>query len=203
MLEYAHIIVKNMTSKELFFQQIRKYYPITEAAESAWGALLRAKTYGKGEYLINEGQIPGKVSFICQGLAYQSYFPDEGEMIIKYFFPENRIAASVIATMTRTPSRFSIVAMEETVVLEYDFAEFRKLVEQHNDLALFYINYLEKHWVIEKEPLEIAFRTDTATKRYEDFLLSHKHIIPRLKKYHIASYLGITATQLSRIISGK
>ncbi|KAA0992111.1 Crp/Fnr family transcriptional regulator [Dyadobacter aurulentus] len=190
-------------SKELFFQQIRRYYPVSQAAESAWGALLRAKTYEKGGYLIKEGQIPDKVSFICKGLAYQSYFPDDGEMIIKYFFPENRLAASVIATMTRMPSRFSIVAMEETAVLEYDFAEFKKLVERHSDLALFYINYLERHWVIEKEPLEISFRTDTATKRYKDFLLSHGHIIPRLKKYHIASYLGITATQLSRITSEK
>ncbi len=190
-------------SKELFFQQIRKYYPITEAAAAAWSALLRTKTYAKGEYLVNEGQIPSKVSFICQGLAYQSFLPDDGEMIIKYFFPENRLAASISATMTRTPSRFSIVAIEDTLVLEYDFFEFRKLVEQHSDLALFYINYLEKHWVIEKEPLESAFRTDTAAKRYQDFLISHQQIIPRLKKYHIASYLGITATQLSRIISGK
>ena len=190
-------------SKELFFQQIRRYYPVSQAAESAWGPLLRAKTYEKGEYLIKEGQIPHKVSFICKGLAYQSYFPDDGEMIIKYFFSENRLAASVIATMTRTPSRFAIMAIEETAVLEYDFAAFKKLVEQHNDLALFYINYLERHWVIEKEPLEISFRTDTASKRYQDFLLSHRHIIPHLKKYHIASYLGITATQLSRITSEK
>jgi len=190
-------------SREIFFQQIRQYYPITEATESAWSALLRQKTYAKGEYLVKEGQVPGKVSFICRGLAYQSYFPDEGEMIIKYFFPENRLAASVTATMTRTPSRFSIVAIEETTVLEYDFARFRALVEQHNDLALFYISYLEKHWVIEKEPLEIAFRTDTAATRYRDFLLSHQHIIHRLKKYHIASYLGITPTQLSRIVSRK
>jgi len=190
-------------SKEFFFQQIRKYHPISGEAEAAWDALLHRRMYAKGDYLIKEGQVPNKVSFICKGLAYQSYFPDEGEMIIKYFFPENRLAASIVATMTQTPSRFSIVAVEETVVLEYDFASFRKLVERHNDLALFYINYLERHWVIEKEPLEISFRTDTAAKRYEEFLTSYQHIIPRLKKYHIASYLGITATQLSRIIAGK
>lgn len=190
-------------SKEVFFQRMRGYSAISEAAESAWGALLRTRTYDKGEYLIQEGQVPRKVSFICRGLAYQSFFPDDGEMIIKYFFPENRLAASVTATMTQTPSRFSIIAIEETVVLEYDFEAFRKLVEQHHDLALFYIHYLEKHWVVEKEPLEIAFRTDTAARRYQDFLLSHRDIIPRLKKYHIASYLGITATQLSRITSGK
>lgn len=190
-------------SNTQFFQQVRRYYPITVASEQAWTGLLKEKMYRKGELLVREGQVPRKFAFICRGLAYQSHFPQEGEMIIKYFFPENRLAASVTATMTGTPSEFSITAIEDTLVLEYDFSAFRKLVDTHQDIALFYINYLEKHWVVEKEPLEIAFRSDTATTRYQQFLLSHGHILPRLKKYHIASYLGITPTQLSRIINGK
>ncbi|MBO9152269.1 Crp/Fnr family transcriptional regulator [Chitinophaga sp. GCM10012297] len=190
-------------SKTQFFQQIRRYYPVTEASGQAWADLLKEKTYRRGELLVMEGQVPRKFAFICQGLAYQSYLPPEGEMIIKYFFPENRLAASVTATMTGTPSKFAITAIEDTTVLEYDFSSFRKLVDTHQDIALFYINYLEKHWVIEKEPLEIAFRSETAATRYQQFLLSHGPILPRLKKYHIASYLGITPTQLSRIISGK
>ena len=190
-------------SKEQFFLQVRNYYPVTDEAEQAWSGLLREKMYRKGELFVAEGQVPRKFAFICKGLAYQSYLPPEGEMIIKYFFPENRLAASVSATMTGTPSSFAITFIEDTVVLEYEFSTFRKLVDSYHDLALFYINYLEKHWVIEKEPLEIAFRTDTAATRYQQFLDTHAHIVPRLKKYHIASYLGITPTQLSRIISDK
>ncbi|MCD2421537.1 Crp/Fnr family transcriptional regulator [Niabella pedocola] len=186
-----------------FFQQVRKYHPITIEAEQAWAELLKEKTYRRGERLVTEGQVPRKFAFICSGLAYQYYLPADGEMIIKYFFPENRLAASVTATMTGTPSQFTIAFIEDAVVLEYDFSAFRKLVDQHQDLALFYIRYLEKHWVIEKEPLEIAFRSDTAAIRYRQFLASHQHLLPRLKKYHIASYLGITPTQLSRIINGK
>jgi CRP-like cAMP-binding protein len=190
-------------SKARFFQQVRNYYPVTAASEQAWADLLKEKKYRKGELLVTEGQVPRKFAFICRGLAYQSYLPPEGEMIIKYFFPENRLAASVTATMTGTPSKFAITAIEDTTVLEYDFSMFRRLVDTHQDIALFYINYLEKHWVVEKEPLEIAFRSDTAAARYQQFLQTHGPILPRLKKYHIASYLGITPTQLSRIISGK
>jgi CRP-like cAMP-binding protein len=190
-------------SNTQFFQQVRRYYPITAASEQAWADLLKEKTYRKGELLVREGQVPRKFSFICRGLTYQSYFPQEGEMIIKYFFPENRLAASVTATMTGAPSQFTITAIEDTLTLEYDFSAFRKLVDTHQDIALFYVNYLERHWVVEKEPLEIAFRSDTAATRYQQFLLSHGHLLPRLKKYHIAAYLGITPTQLSRIINGK
>lgn len=190
-------------SQAQFFQQVRKYYPITEKSEQAWAALLKERTYNKGELLVSEGQVPKKFAFICSGLACQSYFPQDGEMVIKYFFPENRLAASVVATLTSSPSKFIITAIEDTTVLEYDFFEFKKLVDDHQDLALFYINYLEKHWVVEKEPLEIAFRSETAAIRYQQFLASHSPLLPRLKKYHIASYLGITPTQLSRIINNK
>ncbi len=189
-------------NKARFFDLVRSYYPISPESEQAWSDLLKEKTYRKGEQFVTEGEVPRKFAFICRGLAYQSYFPPEGEVIIKYFFPENRFAASVAATMTGTPSQFTIAFIEDTVVLEYDFAAFRKLAETHHDLALFYISYLEKHWILEKEPLEIAFRSDTATTRYQQFLVSHEQLLPRLKKYHIASYLGITPTQLSRIISG-
>jgi CRP-like cAMP-binding protein len=99
-----------------------------------------------------------------------------------------------------TPSAFSIVALEDTKVLSYKFAEFKKLTQQHGDIASFYIHYIERHWIIEKEPLEISFRYDTARKRYTDFLSAHPGLVRRLKKHQIASYLGITPTQLSRLL---
>lgn len=57
--------------------------------------------------------------------------------------------------------------------------------------------------LIEKEPLEISFRYDTASVKYAHFLRSHPALEDRLKQHEIASYLGITPTQLSRIRSQK
>ena len=58
---------------------------------------------------------------------------------------------------------------------------------------------MEKHWIVEKEPDEISFRQDTAKTRYDDFVKKYPHLIKRIKKHHIAAYLGITPTQMSRI----
>jgi hypothetical protein len=60
---------------------------------------------------------------------------------------------------------------------------------------------MERHWIVEKEPLEISFRYDSALKRYNDFLSAYPGLVKRLKKHQIASYLGITPTQLSRLFS--
>lgn len=188
-----------MTVIETFFQTVNTYAAISPEAKTAWCEIIRANNYARGEDFIGIGQVPKKVAFIVKGLFTQSYLAENGDTIIKYFFPEGRIAGSIPATLTRTESLFSISALEPTDVLEYDYHAFKKLVSQYPDIAAFYINYIERHWIIDKEPYEISFRYDTAASRYDDFLRSYPGLINRIKKHHIASYLGITPTQLSRI----
>lgn len=186
-------------STDLFFQKIRTYHNISEQAELAWTELLRLKKYNKNDNFISVGQHPKKAGFIVSGLLSQNYIADDGSVVIKHFFPEQRMAASMSAMLAGRPSVFCITAIEDSTVIEYDFFEFRKLFAPYPDLALFYIAYNDLHWIIEKEPLEIAFRTETAAGRYEDFLQKYPTLVKRLKKHHIASYLGVTPTQLSRI----
>ena len=191
-------------NSDLFFKKVNTYAVLSEAGKKSWQNLLREEFYKKGEYFVELGQISIEVGFVVEGLFSQSYISESGDATIKYFFPEGRFAGSVGAMLAGTPSAFSIVALEDTRVLSYRFSEFKKLTEQHGDIASFYIHYIERHWIIEKEPLEISFRYDSARKRYTDFLSAYPGLVKRLKKHQIASYLGITPTQLSRLlVSGK
>jgi CRP-like cAMP-binding protein len=196
-------IVKETTSdkmdSEIFFQKVNQYSNLSNEAKQEWAGLLKKREFQKGAYFITVGQIPKKVAFVAKGLFSQYFITDSGDTVIKYFFPEGRILGSIPATLTQTESLFAIVALEDSTVFEYDFREFKKLVLKYRDVAEFYINYLERHWVIEKEPLEVAMKNDTAAKQYSNFLKTYPDLVKRLKKHHIASYLGITPTQLSRI----
>ena len=184
-----------------FFEKAGSYARLSKASRASWEGLLRAESYKRGDFFLRFGERPSKVAFIVKGLLAQNYVSRTGDETIKYFFPEGRFAASVGAMLAGRPSAFSLVALEDTRALCYDFHEFRRLVEQHSDIASFYIRYMERHWIVEKEPLEISFRHDTAPARYREFLKSYPELAARLKKHHIASYLGVTPTQLSRILS--
>ncbi|HEX3571233.1 MAG TPA: Crp/Fnr family transcriptional regulator [Acidobacteriaceae bacterium] len=183
-----------------FFTKVSTYAELSEASRKSWQRLLRPESYRKGEHFVELGQIPLKVGFVLRGLFSQNYISESGDATIKYFFPEGRFAASVGAMLAGRPSTFSVVALEDSTLLCYNFVEFKKLVQQHNDIASFYIRYMERHWIVEKEPLEISFRHDTALERYNDFLKTYPGLVKRLKKHQIASYLGITPTQLSRLL---
>jgi CRP-like cAMP-binding protein len=186
-------------SNQIFFRRIRTYSRLSERAENDWADLLEKKHYRKGSDFIAEGQIPRKAAFVLKGLFSQRYTACDGSSVIKYFFPEQRIAASVSAMLLGKPSDFTITALESSVALEYSFAAFKKLVTRHPDIAAFYIKYMEQHWIIEKEPIEISLRNDSAMTRYADFVRKHPELIKRLKQHHIASYLGIEPESLSRL----
>ena len=184
---------------EILFDKIKEYTTLSAEAEADWACLLKSKSYKKGDEFVRLGQIPKKVAYVVKGLFSQSYITESGDTVIKYFFPEGRIAGSIPATLTKTESLFAIEALEDSHVLEYDFHEFKKLVSKHKDIAAFYIGYIEQHWIIEKEPYEISLRHDEAKTRYQELLNKYPNLISRLKKHQIAAFLGITPTQLSRI----
>ncbi len=182
-----------------FWDRISFYSTISEESSAAWNQIIRKQVYKKGELFLSEGQLPKMVAFVSKGLFSQYYCTAEGDTIIKKFFPENHFVASTGALLKKSSSMFTIRALETSTVFEYNFYSFKELTEKYSDLASLYTKYLEQHWVIEKEPLEISFRHDSAKTRYINFLNTYPMLESRLKQHEIASYLGVTPTQLSRI----
>ena len=184
---------------EKFWKGISNYTKLSDESREAWEKGLKRKVYNKNDLFLTEGQVPRMVAFVFEGLFAQSYTSEDGDTIIKRFFPEGYFVASTSALLLKGPSMFTIKALEPSVVLEYNFNDFKQLTEKYSDIAAMYIRYMELHWIIEKEPLEIAFRSDTAKTRYAQFLKDYPTLEPRLKQHEVAAYLGITPTQLSRI----
>jgi len=95
---------------DIFFQKIRTYGNLSSEAENDWANLLKTNSYHKGSDFLRIGQVPKKVAFVLKGLFAQYYIADNGDTVIKYFFPEGRIAGSIPATLTKTESLFTITA---------------------------------------------------------------------------------------------
>ena len=103
----------------------------------AWSNLLRLKKYNKHDNFVTIRQYPKKIGFVVKGLFSQNYINDDGNIVIKYFFPEQRMATSLSAMLANKPSEFFITAIEDTTVLEYDFFEFKKLFTTYPTLHCF------------------------------------------------------------------
>jgi CRP-like cAMP-binding protein len=186
---------------EEMWQRIESYSKLAAESRAALENIMKKRTLRKNEFFITEGQVPRTVAYVEKGLFSQYFTAENGDVVIKRFFPEKYFVASISATLNKSPSLFTIKALEPSVIIEYPFQDFKQLTEKYTDIAGFYIRYMELHWIIEKEPLEISLRYDTAKTRYAQFLKSYPGLEARLKQHEVASYLGVTPTQLSRIRS--
>ena len=182
-----------------FKTTIRNYHPISEESFSLLVSLIHIQTINKSEFLLKEGQISKTLYFICKG-AIIAYFSDEqANTYNKNIFLEHQFAGSTVSALLKIPSQFTLQAIEDTTIISINHEKYKELINQRNDLKDFYIAYLEKNWVVDKEQREISLVMETASVRYLKMLAKHPGIDKRISLQHIASHLGITPTQLSRI----
>jgi len=183
----------------LFKATIGNYHRISDESFSLLASLIELQQVNKNEFLLKEGQVSKTLYFICKG-AVVAYFTDEqANTYHKNIFLEQQFAGSTVSALLKTPSQFTLQAIEDSTIITINHEKYKALINQREDLKNFYIAYLEKNWVIDKEQREISLVMETAGVRYLKMLAKHPGIDKRIPLQHIASHLGITPTQLSRI----
>lgn len=179
--------------------KIESYSSITEKSWSLIESIITFQTVTKNEILVRNGQIAKKIHFVCQG-ALRAYITDcEGNMYTKNIFLETDFAGSTVSYLLNKPSKFTLEALEDTVIISLDYKKYREFIDTNLDLKNFYIAYLENNWVIEKEQREVSLVMENATERYVKLLAKYPKIDQRIQQLYLASHLGVTPTQLSRI----
>tara|TARA_B100000809_G_scaffold178239_1_gene175822 strand:- start:6815 stop:7414 length:600 start_codon:yes stop_codon:yes gene_type:complete len=190
-------------TKENYILELKlKFESYARISNDSWALIESIITFQKlekDETLLRNGQTAKKIYFVCKG-ALRAYATDyDGNIYNKNIFLETDFAGSTVSYLLGVPSNFTLEALEETILINLDYKKYRQFIEQKNDLKNFYIAYLENNWIVEKEQREVSLVMENATQRYLKLLQKHPKIDQRIQKLHIASHLGITPTQLSRI----
>lgn len=116
------------------------------------------------------------------------------------FFTDNTFMIALTAIVTKNTNLINIQALLDSVVLELDYQKFTRLFDEYQILERLVRKIIESEWA-KKETREIRLVIDDATARYMYFREEHPGLETKIPQYHIASYLGITPIQLSRIRS--
>lgn len=192
-----------MSDQDIAFQALRtslsSYAPISDDTWYAFMSVCKYRIIKKQNFLYYIDKVPTSYAFIYQGLVRCFSCDDKGNEYNKTFFDEGKFPGAMTALLTSTPSLLAFETLEDSKIIEIDFAAYRQLMLNNDELKTFQIYYLEKNWLLAKDIREIEIVQDDATARYLRFVKQHATLVDRLPQYHIASHLGITATQLSRI----
>lgn len=172
----------------------------TSLTDEALGELLRAaspKSYRKGQYLLKKGHVCTHLYFIEQGLV-KLFFVKDGKPFVMRFFAENVMFSVFDSYIPGEPSKFALIALEDTAVRVIDRQAMEQLCAKHHGIETFNRKLLSIATIKMAKRIKEMLDTD-AKARYNLFLKENSDIVQRISLADIANYLGITQQSLSRI----
>lgn len=154
--------------------------------------------FEKNDYLLKEGQVEKKYWFIVSGFVRSYVIDTEGNDVTFNLYSSKDVVIDYPSMFFFAPTRENIQALTDCVCWEITFEDFQEMFnsilnfrEQQRGLLVGSYFALKQH--------SISLIADEAKERYLQLLKEKPHIIQNVSLKHIATFLGITDTSLSRI----
>ena len=150
---------------------------------------------GKGEFFVKNGQQNYRIGKLLTGVLRGFTLNNDGEEITTHFFIENDLISGNY--VPNIPATMSIQALEDCVISVANYKEIFSFVNTDNDLTNVILANFQKLNKQNNSRIEVLITGDAMT-RYKWFLNEYPNLLNRVPHYHIANFLGMTPTQLSR-----
>lgn len=180
-----------------FLRTIFKSEKFTEIEFDLISAQFKKVEFKKNEYLMEEGKIANFYFFLESGFA-RSYAIDlEGNDITTNFFSQEDIVIDWHSYFLKTPCREFVQALTPCKAWKIYFQDFMKLFNIESFREVGRTNLINNYFELKNH--SVSMISDEAKDRYLKLLEMKPDIIHNVPLKHIATYLGITDTSLSRI----
>lgn len=155
-------------------------------------------TFGKGDLVLKQGQIANEYMIVERGLMRSFVHNFDGKDITTNFFSNNEIVIEVSSLFQRIPTDENILALTDCVCWKIDFDAFQKLFHSIEGFSEWGRAWMSKS-LFDFKQRSVSMITNSATERYYKLLEEKPLVLQNAPLKHIATYLGITDTSLSRI----
>ncbi|NOQ91372.1 MAG: cyclic nucleotide-binding domain-containing protein [Flavobacteriaceae bacterium] len=181
---------------------IKSLIEINNEEWSYYSEMFSTRHYKKKEILLLSDNICDHIFFINKGLLRIYFIDKNGNESTFYFSQENDFSADYESFINRTPSNYTIEAMEDSEVVHMSY---KMVVDGYKKLQ--YGEKLgrllaEKYFIIFSRKIQNIY-TKTPYERYILMNTLFPNIRQRVPQHYIASYLNISSVHLSRLINKK
>jgi len=152
----------------------------------------------KNQFFARGGEYSKQIGFLKGGIVRAFFLNQEGKEYNKQFFVAPSIIGAYTSLITKQPNKIAQQALTDCQILVANFSRIEALYREYHDLERLGRKIAEFYF-LEKEQKEIEMALLDADKRYLILRERFPTIEAIIPQYYIASYLGISPTQLSRI----
>ena len=192
---------KNMPlTRDIARELARKYSTMTHEELDVLESLLVPIKYGKGEKILQEGEICRKISYIERGLIRQFYFKN-GKEVTEHLGVDHSIFMCIESLFKEEPTRLQVEALEPTLVYALPKARLEAAAMRNVNIQMLYRKILEESLIQSQIHADLV-RFESAPNRYKRLCDLNPQVVLRAPLTYIANYLQMTPETLSRIRSG-
>lgn len=185
---------------EVFERYLKERSALTDKEIELIRAVTVPKRLRKKQYLLQEGDISHYNAFVAKGCLRLYHVGDNGFEHILRFAIETWWMSDYESYNCGSQSKNNIDALEDSDLLLIDKKDFDMLVETVVNFRILK-DKLEARSYNASQARILSNISDTAEKRYENFIKTYPDIYNRVPLHMVASYLGLTRETLSRIRS--
>jgi len=156
------------------------------------------KEIKKNNFLFKEGKVCDEYFFLENGFIRTFANDIEGNEVTTNFYSSGQVVFEVSSFFNRTISKENFQAIVDCQGWYITYEQLNNLFHSMHDFRDFGRSILVKGFSSLKIRM-LSMITETAEQRYDTLLKTNPEIFQQAALKHIASYLGITDTSLSRI----
>ncbi|QCR22314.1 Crp/Fnr family transcriptional regulator [Pontibacter sp. SGAir0037] len=182
---------------EQFFTYTDKFTNFSQADKDLLNVALTFKAVVAKTELVSYDKRTDELFFLLKG-CIRKYYIKDGEQITIYIMTENNFIGAFDSFVTGTKSKETIECLEPCEMLILKRADLDRLYKEVPLMNEFVRKILEQTLIQFQQALT-SFILDNPEERYTKLLAQNPEILQRVPQHMLATYLGITATSLSRI----
>ena len=186
-----------MDTVKPFLKYLQKFGQISETEFNQWiRPYIKIRKFEKRDLITKAGDVENYFNFILQGLVRKFYLKGREEINTQISL-ENHIIHSQESFHSRTPSEYTIEALEPAVLLSISYDDLEKLISANQRMehlgrkVITFTLVLKDKWqmqLVKMDPRE----------RFLKFVSHNPELMQRVPQKYLASFLNIKPETFSR-----
>lgn len=177
---------------------ISNYIEISDEEWIAYASKLYIQQIEKKQTILSQGEICRDVFFVVDGLLRVFFVDDQLEEKTFHFSFENTFSADYESFLKKTPSNYSIQALEDTTIILMSYEMLQDGYKSLRNGERLGRLLAEEYFFIFNDKIQ-AMYTLSPLERYNKLIKTFPDILQRIPQHYIASYLNISSVHLSRL----
>lgn len=181
---------------------LNSIFPISPGLRSFLSDKVKSRSFVKNEIISRAGEVCNKLYLIRTGMV-RGYYKNGSTEITTWIDSENEVFTSITGFFRNEWSREFIQSIENTYCDYLEYEDYKYCLNNFSEMRQINRILLEEYYILAEHRVHLA-RIPNARNRLNFFIENRdSHIIDRIPKKYLASYLAMRPETLSRLLKEK